>query len=125
MPQQQLPPQMPFQGYANYAMGPPQVGFFFRVEPLTVLYFVSLMSVLMCAFHFQVPCWMPYSPMGAHPLVFAPLQSFGTYLWQAYIQPGDGHWPTPGMHRVVVPSTILSRGALCYPISCSPAISTI
>ena len=26
------------------------------------------------------------------------------------MQPGDGHWPTPGMHRVTAPSTTLSRG---------------
>ena len=30
---------MPLQAYANYAMGPPQVGFSFRIEPATVLYF--------------------------------------------------------------------------------------
>ena len=26
------------------------------------------------------------------------------------MQPGDGHWPTPSMHRVAAPSTTLSRG---------------
>ena len=26
------------------------------------------------------------------------------------MQPGNGHWPTPGMHRVAAPSTTLSRG---------------
>ena len=77
-------------------------------------------------FYFQVPCWMQYLPMGAQPLVFAPLQPFGIYLWQAYLQPGDGHWPTPGMHRVAAPSTTLSRGTpFCYSISCSPAIPSI
>ena len=52
---------------------------------------------------------MIYSPLGAHPLGFAPLQPLGVYPWQAYVQPGDGHWPTPGMHRVAVLSTTLSR----------------
>ena len=52
---------------------------------------------------------MPYSPMGAQPLGFAPLQPFGVYPWQAYVQPGDGHWSTPGMHRVVPPSATLGR----------------
>ena len=33
VPQQQPPSLMPHQTYANYAMGSPQVGFFFRVEP--------------------------------------------------------------------------------------------
>ena len=26
------------------------------------------------------------------------------------MQPGDGHWPTPGMTRVAAPSTTLRRG---------------
>ena len=53
---------------------------------------------------------MLYSPLGAQLLGFAPLQPFGAYPWQGYMQPGDDHWPTPGMHRVVAPSTTLSRG---------------
>ena len=39
VPQQQPPSQMPLQAYANYAMGPPQVGFSFRVGPPAILYF--------------------------------------------------------------------------------------
>ena len=31
------------------------------------------------------------------------------YPWQEYVEPGDGHWPTPGMHRVAAPSATLSR----------------
>ena len=88
----------------------PQVGFFFRVEPPTVLYIICLVSVLVSTFYFQVHCWMPYSPLGAQPLGFVPLQPLGVYPWQAYMQPGDGHWPTPSMHRVAVPSTTLSGG---------------
>ena len=103
---------MPLQAYANYAMGSPQVGFFFTVEPPTILYITCLVSVLASAFCFQVLCWMHYSPSGAKLLGFVPLQSLGIYLWQAYVQPGDGHWPTPGMHRVAAPSTTLSRGSL-------------
>ena len=53
---------------------------------------------------------MPYSPMGDQPLGFASLQPFGVYPWQAYVQPGDGHWSTPGMHTVAAPSTTLGRG---------------
>ena len=52
---------------------------------------------------------MSYSPMGAQPLGFAPLQPFGVYPWQAYVQPSDGHQSMPGMHRVAAPSTTLSR----------------
>ena len=55
---------------------------------------------------------MPYSPMGAQPLGFAPLQPFGVYPWQAYVQPGDGHWSTPDMHRVASPSATLGGGSL-------------
>ena len=109
VPQQQPPSLVPLQAYANYAMGSPQVGFFFRVEPPTILYIISLVSVLVSAVYFQVPCWMPYSPMGPQPFGFAPLQPLGVYPWQAYVQPGDGHWPIPGMHRVAAPSTMLSR----------------
>ena len=110
MPQQQLPSSVPLQAYANYAMGSPQVGFFFRVGPPTILYITCLMSVLVSAFYIQVPCWMPCSPLGAHPLGFAPLQPLGVYQWQAYVQPGDVHQLTPSMHRVAAPSTMLSRG---------------
>ena len=110
MPQQQPPSSMPLQAYANYAMGSPQVDFFFRVEPPTVLYIICLVSVLVSAFYFQEPFWMPYSPLGAQPLGFAPLQPLEVYPQQAYVQPGNGHWPTPSMHRVAVPFTTLSRG---------------
>ena len=37
--QQQPPSQMPLQAHANYAIGPPKVGFFFRVETPAILYF--------------------------------------------------------------------------------------
>ena len=30
----------------------------------------------------------------------------------AYVQPGDGHQPTPGMYRMAAASTALSRGSL-------------
>ena len=112
VPQQQPPSSMPLLAYTNYAMGSPQVGFFFRVEAPTVLYILCLVSVLVSAFYFQVPSWMPYSPTGAQPLGFAPLEPFGVYLWQVYVQPGDGHWSMPGMHRVTAPSATLSRGSL-------------
>ena len=53
---------------------------------------------------------MPYSLMGARPLGFVPLQPFGVYPWQVYVQPGDSHQSTPGMHRVAAPSATLGRG---------------
>ena len=63
----------------------------------------------MSAFYFQVPSWMPYSPMGVQPLGFVPLKPF-VYPWQAYVQPGDGHLSMPSMQRVAAPSATLSRG---------------
>ena len=110
VPQQQPPSLMPLQACANYAMGSPQVGILFRVDPPIMLYIICLLSVLVSAFYFQVPFWMPYALFGAQLLGFVPLPPLGVYLWQAYAQPGDGHWPTPGMHRVAAPSTTLSRG---------------
>ena len=71
--QQQPPSLVPLQAYANNAMGSPHIGFFFRVEPPTVLYITCLLSVLVTAFYFQVPCWMQYSPLGTQLLGFAPL----------------------------------------------------
>ena len=52
VPQQQPPSSMPPLAYANYAMGSPQVGFFFRVEPPTILYIICLVSILVSAFYF-------------------------------------------------------------------------
>ena len=42
VPQQQPQSQMPVQAYANYAMGPPQVCFSFRVEPSTIFICVGV-----------------------------------------------------------------------------------
>ena len=63
---------------------------------------------------------MPYSPMGAQPLGFGPLQPSGVYLWQAYVQPGDGHPSTTGMHIVAAPSATLGRGSLLLLIQLFP-----
>ena len=123
-PQQQPPSSVPLQAYANYTMGSPQVGFFFTVEPPTILYIKCLLSVLVSAFYFQVPCWMPYSPLwrlscwGLHHC-----KPFGVLpaAW-AYVQPGDGHWSTSGMHRVAAPSIMLSRGeSSCFSCQLFPS----
>ena len=53
---------------------------------------------------------MLFSPMGAQPLEFVPLQPFGVYPWQACVQPGDGHQSMPGVHRVAATSATLGRG---------------
>ena len=58
--------------------------------------------------------------MGAQLLGFAPLQAFGVHPWQAYVQPGDDHQSTPGMHRVAVPSATLGRGSFLLLIPLCP-----
>ena len=63
---------------------------------------------------------MPFSPMGAQLLGFVPLQPFGVYPWQAYVQPGYGHQSTPGMHRVAASSGTLGRGSLLVLIQLFP-----
>ena len=52
VPQQQPSSSMPLLAYSNYAMGSPQVGFFFRVEPPTILCIICLVSILVSAFYF-------------------------------------------------------------------------
>ena len=65
---------------------------------------------------------MTFSPLGAQPL--ASWQPFGAYLQKAYVHPGDGLRPMPGMHWVDAPSTALSRGSLTVP-SCPPVIPAL
>ena len=50
VPQQQTPSSMPLLANVNYPMASPQVGFFFRVEPPTILYIICLVSILVSAF---------------------------------------------------------------------------
>ena len=83
--------------------------FLFKVELPTILYIICLVSVLVSAFCFLVPCWMQYSALEVPLLGFAPLQPLGGYLWQAYVQLINGHQPTLTMHWVVAPSTALSK----------------
>ena len=59
VPKQQTPSSMLPLAYANYAMGSPQVGFFFRVEPSTVLYLIYVWCLFWCllfTFRCQIGC---------------------------------------------------------------------
>ena len=59
VPQQQTPSPVPPLAYANYAMGSPQVGFFFRVEPPFILYLIYVWCPFWCllfTFRCQVGC---------------------------------------------------------------------
>ena len=48
VPQQETPSSMPPLVYANYAMGSPQVGIFFRVELPTILYLIYVLCLFWC-----------------------------------------------------------------------------
>ena len=52
VPQQHPSSSVPPLAYANYVMGSPQVGFFFRVEPRIILSCIYLVSILVSAFYF-------------------------------------------------------------------------
>ena len=107
MTQQQLQSHVAPQVYVSYAMGPLQVSFSIELSLLLICLYM-LVSVLEYIFCFQVLCWMPYSPLGAQQLGFAPMQPFRAYTWQEYLYPG--HWPMLGMHKVAAPITALRRG---------------
>ena len=62
---QQLPQsKMSFQAYANYAMGPLQESFSSELC-LPPIYLYILVLVMVSSFLFNVPLWMPFSPMGS------------------------------------------------------------
>ena len=58
--QQQPQSQRSFQAYANYVMCPSWVSFFFQNWSSPNLF------ILVSAFYFQVPMWLPCSPKGVH-----------------------------------------------------------
>ena len=64
VPQQQPPSSVPLQACANYAVGFPQIVFFFRVEPLTILYIICLVSVLVSASMLDAISTFGGSPIG-------------------------------------------------------------
>ena len=78
VPQQRQSQMLP-KAYANYAMDPLQVSFSFRVESLNNSYIMCLVSVIVFAFCFWVPMWLPCSPIGAQYLGFMTPQPFRVY----------------------------------------------
>ena len=112
VPQQYQPQsQMPSKAYANYAIGPPQVSFSFRVEPPPHHHIVCwcLLWCLLSAFRSHVAMFTK----GAQLFRFAPPQPFEVYSLQAYVPPSNGPCPMPGGHWVTAPSTASSRRKLC------------
>ena len=100
--------QMLPQAYANYAMGPPQVSFFFRVEPLTYL-LKCLLWCMLSAFRCHAGCHIHQWGLNCWLCTTAALQSIpmagicASWWWSS---------TTWGMHQVAAPSTALSRGSL-------------
>ena len=97
VPQQQPPSQMPLQAYASYVMGPSQVGFSLRVEPPTILSFYMFGVCSGVCFLLSGTMLDAIFNYWGSAIGVAPLQPFGAYPWQAYMQPGNDHQPTPGM----------------------------
>ena len=117
MPQQHPPSQMPLQAYAIYAMGPPQVGFSFRVEPPTILYFYMFGVCSGVCFLLSDAMLDAVFIYGGSNIGVCTIATPGAYPLQVYVQPGNGHQPTPGMHRVAAPSTALSSFMLLNQLS--------
>ena len=78
--------------------------------PFCILYVWCLFQCVLSTFRCHTGCHIPH--WGLNCWVVYHCNPIGVYPWQAYVQPGDGHWSTPGMHRVAAPSTTLSRGSL-------------
>ena len=88
MPQQQQPQShMPSQTYENYAIGPSQVHFSFRVwSPPTSLCWCLLWCLLLfLGLHVAAMFTNEGSAIGV-----CIVATYGVHLWQAYVSPCDG-----------------------------------
>ena len=123
VPQQQTPSSVHPLAYANYAMGSPQVGFFFRVEPPTILYLIYVWCLFWCLL-FTFRC-----RVGCH------IHLWGLNLWGFHLcNPLEF---THGRHmcnmvKVIGPHLVCIEwlfpllpwvgGAFCYSFSCALTI---
>ena len=123
--QQQPPSQIPLQAYANHAMGPPQVGFSFRVLPPTILSFICVGVCSGICFLLLGAMLDAIFTYAGSTIGVGTMQLFRAYPWQAYVQPGNGHQSISGMPRVAAPSTALSRGNFLLLNQLSPTFPTI
>ena len=107
-------------------MGSPQVGFFFRVEPSTVLYIICLVSVRGVCFLLSGAMLDAISTLGGSTIgvctIATPLEfTHGRHMCNLVmvISPHQvcTEWLLPPLHWV--------GGALCCSICCSPAIPSI
>ena len=110
--QQQSQSQISFQAFVNYAMDPPQVSFSVRVEPPTD--FNMLVSVMVFVFCFQIPMWLPCSPIG--------LNCLGLHYYNPSEYTHGRHicllvvvcYPYPKCTEWLLSQLLQVGGALCY-----------
>ena len=110
--------QMPRQAYANHAMSPPQVGFYFKVEPPTVLFLYvwcllwCMLSVFRCDAGCCIHLW-GLNHWGLHHC---------SHLEFINGKPMCNLMMVISSHQLFTEwlpsSTALSRGAFCYSLSC-------
>ena len=123
---QQLPQfQMPFQLYANYAMGSPQMSFFFRLEHPTdiVCMFWCQLWCIIYAFRFQCGCHCHLWGLNHWDLHHcSPLEyTHGRHMCIFVLVWG----PCQAWTKWLLPPLLWVGGALCYSISYPPAIPAI
>ena len=119
---QQLPQsQMPFQAFANYAMGHPQVFLFQSWASHWFVYiFCYLLWHMLSIFRFQCGCHFTY---GGSTIWFCVTGALQSIPMAAYLHSGDGpcqkcvEWP--------LPSLLWVGGALCYSMHCPPAVAAM
>ena len=112
--------QMPSQAYGNYVMGYPRGSFLFQswaFHSFIMLYVGAFYGFDFC---FQVPMWLPCSPMGAELLGFAVLHLWGEYPLQAYVPSHDG--PCQEYTKLLFLPLLWVGGASCTSFSWLPAI---
>ena len=98
VPQQQPPSSMPPLAYANYAMGSPQVGFFFRVEPpsICILYMSGVHSgVFFLLLGAKLDAVFTYGDSTVRVCTLATLWSLSR---AGICATWCGQWSTPGLH---------------------------
>ena len=90
-------------------------------------HFIMLVSIIMFVLYFQVPNVAAMFTNKGSTLGLTLSQPFRLYPWHAYVPPGAGPWPMPGVHQVAAPCTALSRGSfmLLTPLSFSHSINMV
>ena len=120
---QQLPQsQIPFQAYANYVMGPPQVRFSFRVEPPTDFSIYNGVCYGVC-FLFSgstLDASFTYDGSITGICITTALQSIPMAgICKSWL------WSKAHTRNALLSPLLWVGGALCYSVSCPPAIPPI